>query len=65
MDASIEGGPSGPFVEPLAQIVFLPELAVWVLAGLDGQRQGERSPLFPAPTFSMILSTVRREHFTL
>jgi hypothetical protein len=43
----------------------LPELVVGVLARLDGHRQGERSPLFPAPTFSMILSTVRREHFTL
>jgi hypothetical protein len=59
-------GPSRPglFVNTLETVTGVKKLIVPVFVRVHGQDEEVWSPLFPSSNFSMILSTVRREHST-
>ena len=63
--SAIERRPACSFVQPLRGVVLFDEVSVRLPLGIEGYRQGQRSPLFPTPTLATILSTVRREQSTL
>jgi len=64
VETTIGHSPTGLFVKVLEMVSGIKKLLVAVFVQVHGQDEEVRTPLFPSSNFSMILSTVRREHST-